>query len=179
MSNTSISMVPADWNIDDDGQVVGRSLAFTGKVVAARFEETMARAGGSLPTWMVLLTLDRAGAVSQRELARRIHVEDATVTYHVDRLEGAGLVSRTRDPADRRVWRVELTPAGEETFARMKHAALAFETALRSGLDERELGQFFTTLARLNANAEAFVPGTDDAATAQSPDGSPRHRRSE
>jgi MarR family transcriptional regulator for hemolysin len=151
-------MVPADWDIDDDTQVVGRALAFTGKVVAARFEETMARSGGSLPTWLVLLTLDRAGPVSQRELARRIHVEDATVTYHVDRLEAAGLVSRTRDAADRRVWRVELTPAGEETFDRMKQAALGFETALRSGLDERELAQFFTTLARVNANAEAFRP---------------------
>jgi MarR family transcriptional regulator for hemolysin len=167
-------MVPPDWDIDDDGQVVGRALAFTGKVVAARFEETMARAGGSLPTWMLLLTLDRDGPVSQRELARRMHVEDATVTYHVDRLEGTGLVSRTRDPADRRVWRVELTPAGAETFARMKQAALAFEGALRTGLDERELAQFFTTLARLNANAEAFVPPTDDV----SPDGPPEHRRS-
>ncbi|HZR12404.1 MAG TPA: MarR family transcriptional regulator [Acidimicrobiia bacterium] len=153
-------MVSPDWDIDDDGQVVGRALAFTGKVVAARFEETMARAGGSLPTWMVLLTLDRAGPVSQRELARRIHVEDATVTYHVDRLESAGLVSRTRDPADRRVWRVELTPDGTETFTRMKQAALRFETALRRGLGRDELAQFFTTLERLNANAEAFVPGT-------------------
>jgi MarR family transcriptional regulator for hemolysin len=167
-------MVPADWDIGEDSQVVGRALAFTGKVVAARFVETLARCGGSLPAWLVLLNLAGSGPISQRELGERIHVEGATVTYHLDRLESAGLVSRQRDPDDRRVWRAELTPAGLETFERMKHGALAFETALRAGLEADELAQFFTVLNRLTENAEAFDPAL--AATPPMNSGAPDGR---
>ncbi|HEY7136917.1 MAG TPA: MarR family transcriptional regulator [Acidimicrobiia bacterium] len=154
-------MVPdPSWDIGEDSQVVGRALAFTGKIVSGRFVETLARCGGSLPAWSVLLSLALSGPISQRELAGRIHVEGATVTYHLDRLEAAGLVTRQRDPGDRRVWRAELTDAGRETFRRMKHGALAFETALRAGLDDAELAHFFDVLERLTKNAEAFDPGS-------------------
>lgn len=148
------------WDIGEDSEVVGRALAFTGKVVSGRFVETLARCGGSLPAWSVLLNLALGGPISQRELAERIHLEGATVTYHLDRLEAAGLVTRQRDPADRRVWRAELTDAGRETFRTMKHGALAFETALRAGLDDVELAHFFDVLDRLTKNAEAFDPAS-------------------
>jgi MarR family transcriptional regulator for hemolysin len=142
-------------------EVLGRSLAFAGKVLASRFEETLARAGGSLPTWLILLTLSDRGAVSQRELAECIHLESATVTYHLDRLDAAGLITRHRDENDRRVWRAALTPAGVDAFMRMKEAALRFESALRAGLGEREVAQFFKVLARVSTNAAAFDPAAE------------------
>jgi MarR family transcriptional regulator for hemolysin len=171
-------MVPGEFDFESD-EVVGRAIAFAGKVVGARFVETLTRAGGSLPAWLVLFTLANRGAVSQRELAESIHLESATVTYHLDRLDAAGLITRHRDESDRRVWRAELTPAGTEAFARMKEAALRFETALRAGLDDGEISQFFTTLAHISANAEAFdpvaeIPLADDTTLAPPPPQPPR-----
>jgi MarR family transcriptional regulator for hemolysin len=171
-------MVPGEFEFGSD-EIVGRAIAFAGKVVGARFVETLTLAGGSLPAWQVLFTLANQGAVSQRELAKCIHLESATVTYHLDRLDAAGLITRRRDETDRRVWRAELTPAGIEAFARMKDAALRFETALRADLGDGEISQFFTTLARISANAEAFdpvaeIPTDDDTTLAPSTPPSPR-----
>jgi MarR family transcriptional regulator for hemolysin len=143
------------------GEVVGRTVAFAGKLVSARFEETLARAGGTVPTWLILFTLNERGAVSQRELAECIHLESATVTYHLDRLDAAGLITRHRDENDRRVWRASVTPAGVEVFDRMREAALRFETALRADLSERDLAHFFKTLDRVSASASAFDPGAE------------------
>ncbi|MGC9396364.1 MAG: MarR family winged helix-turn-helix transcriptional regulator [Anaerolineae bacterium] len=46
------------------------------------------------------------------ELAGRLHIQASTVTKMVQRMEKAGFVERRDDPADQRVSRVYLTPAG-------------------------------------------------------------------
>src|SRR5688572_13769181 len=53
-----------------------------------------------------------AGAKSITELARIEQVRAPTMTRLVDRLEGAGLVTRTRPPGDRRTVMVTATAAG-------------------------------------------------------------------
>jgi DNA-binding MarR family transcriptional regulator len=47
-------------------------------------------------------------------------VEPMTLSTFVDRLEGAGLLKRSVDPADRRARLVELTPAGEMLLPRVR-----------------------------------------------------------
>lgn len=162
-------MLPAGFEIGGDKELVGRSVAFAGKAVSSRFEEALTRAGGSLPAWLVLFTIADRGPVSQRELAECIHLESATVTYHLDRLDAAGLITRRRDDTDRRVWRAELTEAGTDAFTRMKESARDFETALRAGLSDHEVTHFLELLARVSANAEAF-----DASAEIAPPPSPR-----
>ena len=49
-------------------------------------------------------------------LAEHLGVGQSAVTPLVDRLVEAGAVRRQRSEADRRVWLVELTAAGEEVF---------------------------------------------------------------
>ena len=51
------------------------------------------------------------------EIAAHLAVVQSAVTPLVDRLEGQGMVRRRRSEADRRVWLVELTERGRETFA--------------------------------------------------------------
>jgi MarR family transcriptional regulator for hemolysin len=77
---------------------------------------------------------------SQRELARRLGVDGATLVTTLDRLVAGGLVRRDSEPGDRRVKRIALTPQGE-TVADHVHAQAA---ALRH-----------RTVARLDAGAMA------------------------
>ena len=84
---------------------VGRQLVFTAKSMREAFEDVLVAAGGSLPSWIVLSALAEVGCVSQAALASHVHLEGATITHHIDRLEAAGLVTRQLDPADRRVRR--------------------------------------------------------------------------
>jgi len=53
---------------------------------------------------------------SQSDLARRLRVENATVTRMVDILSKEGLVERTPDPGDRRVNLLSISPKGEEAL---------------------------------------------------------------
>ena len=68
-------------------------------------------------------------------------------------MDASGLITRRRDPENRRVHLVELTPAGEQAFFRMRKAAFAFNDRLRAGFGEEELAEFERVLDRLRGNA--------------------------
>jgi MarR family transcriptional regulator for hemolysin len=96
---------------------------------------------------------------TQRELARALGIEGPTLTHHLDGLERAGLVRRTRDPENRRVQRVELTEAGDTLFHRLRRAATSFDKRLRSGLDEDEIERLRQLLVQLQTNVRGDGPG--------------------
>lgn len=131
---------------------IGLQLARTAKVVSRAFDAALAEAGGSLPTWLVLTSLKAAHHGAQRDLAAALGIEGPTLTHHLNRMEAAGLVTRTRDPENRRVHRVELTSAGHAAFARLLSTVVAFDSRLRAGLDDAELGALSGTLGRLQGN---------------------------
>ena len=60
----------------------------------------------------VLTALDPVDPVMVTELADYLGVTASTMSLNLRRLEGRGLVERARDPADRRVANVRITPAG-------------------------------------------------------------------
>jgi MarR family transcriptional regulator, transcriptional regulator for hemolysin len=131
---------------------IGLQVSRTGKALSRAFDEALAGAGGTLPTWLILVSLKRQSWKTQRELAQVLGIEGATLTHHLAGMERAGLITRTRDPANRRVQRVELTDDGDAAFHRMREAAMGFDTRLRDGLDEDDLARAREVLARLLAN---------------------------
>jgi MarR family transcriptional regulator for hemolysin len=139
---------------------IGRQLARTAKVVSRAFDEELARAGGSLPTWLILISLKSRSWPTQRELAEALAIEGPTLTHHLAGLERAGLVKRSRDPDNRRVQRVELTDAGDAAFHRLRRAASSFDQRLRSGLDDDEIQQLRDLLNRLLSNVTGDEPST-------------------
>ncbi len=132
---------------------LGRHLASVSRAVSRAFDEVLAEAGGSLPVWLVLISLKSGTRASQRELAGAVGIQGATLTHHLNTMESAGLVTRRRDPANRRLHLVELTPAGDALFLRLRDAATAFDRRLRAGLTEAEVSQLGTLLTRLRDNA--------------------------
>ena len=131
---------------------VGLVLARTAKVVSRAFDDALADAGGSLPTWLVLVSLQQGRHGAQRELAEAVGIEGPTLTHHLNRMEAAGLVTRTRDPANRRVHRVELTDAGSEAFRRLVGAVRTFDRRLRRGLTQEQVDGLDDLLGRLRTN---------------------------
>jgi MarR family transcriptional regulator, transcriptional regulator for hemolysin len=127
-------------------------VARTAKLLSRAFEQELALAGGSLPTWLILLSLKSGSWRTQRELAEALGIEGPTLTYHLAGLERAGLVRRARDPDNRRVQRVDLTDAGDAAFHRLRSAAVSFDQRLRSGLDDGDVQQLRDLLARLVSN---------------------------
>jgi MarR family transcriptional regulator for hemolysin len=131
---------------------IGLELARTAKLVSRAFDDALAQVGGSLPTWLVLVSLTARRHGAQRELAEAVGVEGPTLTHHLNRMEAAGLITRRRDPANRRVHQVELTEEGEVTFRRLVGAVTAFDQQLRRGFAKKELEAMSGILGRLRAN---------------------------
>ena len=131
---------------------IGLELARTARTVSRAFDDALAEAGGSLPVWLVLLNLKTRQVSSQRELAEAVGVREATLTHHLNAMDTQGLVTRTRDPANRRTHIVELTPAGEAAFLRLRDAATAFDRRLRNGLTDTDLVGLAALLGRLAGN---------------------------
>jgi len=131
---------------------IGRLTSAVGRTLARAYDAALEDAGGSMPTWLVLLSLKQARWRTQRDLAHAVGIQSPTMTRHLDNMEAAGLVARSRDPQDRRVMRVELTTAGEELFHRLRIAAVAFDERLRSGFSDDEVAQLRDVLERLRSN---------------------------
>jgi MarR family transcriptional regulator for hemolysin len=136
--------------------LIGRQLVFTAKGMREAFEDALAAAGGSLPSWVVLNAVAEMGGVSQAALATHVQLEGATITHHVDRLEAAGLVRRVPNPADRRVRRLELTEAGTALHLRMRAEALRLQGLLMAGLGPDEKAALKHALDVIQANLAAL-----------------------
>jgi MarR family transcriptional regulator, transcriptional regulator for hemolysin len=131
---------------------IGLHLARVARVVSRAFDDVLAAAGGSLPVWLVLLNLTINPDASQRELAGAVGVREATLTHHLNAMENDGLLTRRRDPDNRRVHIVELSEAGSSLFLRLRDAAVGFDAHLRQGLSEPDVRRLAVLLDRLAGN---------------------------
>jgi len=133
---------------------IGLQLARTAKVVSRAFDDDLAAAGGSLPVWLVLVSLKTKHLANQRELADAVGIQEATLTHHLNAMADQGLLTRERDPSNRRIHQVALTDAGESAFLSLRDAAIAFDRRLRDGISEEETRLFTSLLDRLIRNVK-------------------------
>lgn len=160
MSNALIPMaVEYPGAVRPTRQPLGLTLARAARVVSRAFDAALTDAGGSLPTWLVLLNLKTGRAANQRKLAEAVGVTEATLTHHLNAMETAGLVNRRRDPDNRRIHVVELTDAGEAAFLRLREAAMSFDRRLRRGVSADEAATLQDVLGRLAANVADHQEG--------------------
>ena len=66
-----------------------------------------------------LAELTEAGPLSQQQLGERLGLEKSTTSRLAAGLERRGWLERVRDPADRRFYRLALTPDGEAAAERI------------------------------------------------------------
>lgn len=135
-----------------DVEPIGLHLARIAKSVSRAFDAALVEAGGSLPVWLILVSLKAQSHGAQRDLANAVGIEGATLTHHLNKMEAAGLVTRRRLPQNRRVHQVELTDAGEALFSTLLQQVITFDQQLRAGFSERDLDQLRRLLDRLGEN---------------------------
>jgi len=116
-----------------------------------RLEEALNQVDLSLPKLGVLKALAQADQpITLSGLADCNRCVRSNITQLVDRLEGEGLVRRVNDPADRRIRRAALTPAGHKACADGLRVVAAQERQLAealSSVDTTALGRALKHLA--------------------------------
>jgi len=101
---------------------------------------------------LVLISLKMRRIANQRELAECVGIREATLTHHLNAMAAQGLLTRERDPANRRIHQVKLTEDGESTFLRLRSAAMQFDRSLHRGISVQEISVLEDLLHRLESN---------------------------
>lgn len=103
-----------------------------------------------------LLADQPPGGISQRQLGDMLVVDRSNVTGLLDRLGESGWVRRSDDPADRRVYRISLTPAGRRVWAKAHPLYLAALGQVMQGLSARQMADCVETLRHLETAASQW-----------------------
>lgn len=116
----------------------------------AALERHLKANGVTAAGWSALAVLAAAMAPpSQRELARRLGVDGATLVSTIDRLVAGGLVERLPGPHDRRVKLVALTDAGRDLAGRVEREAALLRLAIAERIDRERLESAAAVLEEL------------------------------
>ena len=122
------------------------------KALALQFKTT-------LPRFDLMAQLERAPqGLQMGELSRRMLVTGGNITGIVDQLERAGLIVRTEDAADRRVYLVKLTKEGRRQFEQMAVEHESWIVDLLSGIPKREQRTLNESLSRLRVQLTRETP---------------------
>ncbi|MGQ7933920.1 MarR family winged helix-turn-helix transcriptional regulator [Paraburkholderia sp. D1E] len=106
----------------------------------------------------VLVTLKKAGALSQADLVRLSEVEQSSMAQLLNRMERDGLVERVADPGDRRSRLISLTEGSARQLPLGKSVMEAASRQALAGFSTEEKAQLASLLSRVNANLDAAAP---------------------
>ncbi|RVT83414.1 MarR family transcriptional regulator [Rhodobacteraceae bacterium CCMM004] len=114
-----------------------RFLPYRMSVAAERLSSDLARRyradfGISVAEWRVLAHLADAGAVSVRDLERRVNLEKSKASRAATRLEAEGYVTKAVNPDDRRLLVLTLTPEGRDLMRQLAVIARDYQSRLEA-----------------------------------------------
>ena len=86
------------------------------------------------------------------KLAEFLEVEPITLSRMIDRLADAGMLSRRRDPDDRRAWRLYLEEQSLPLIVELRAASAKLTEAAQEGLTTEEREQLASLVERMRQN---------------------------
>lgn len=105
--------------------------------------------------WTTLVALHDGRITTASDLARNICHDAGSLTRLVDQMVERGLVTRTRDEADRRVVRLSLTARGRKVVEALAPRMMDFWNSLLTGFSHAEVDTLISLLTRLVTATEA------------------------
>lgn len=149
---TSIKQTPQALNLDHFfpyqlsqlNAIVSDAIAqlYKGRYQLAPFE------------WRVLAVLGEHKKLAAKEIGQRTHLEKMQVSRAVAGLKTAGLVTQETDSEDRRITRLQLSPAGGDLYQQIVPLVLAREAFLLSSLSDEEQQLMRKLMAKIAEQAQ-------------------------
>ena len=139
------------------GSMLCFDLYAASRALTAAYRPVLADHGLTYPQYLVLVALWNDDDVRIKDLAATLHLDHATLTPLLRRLEDRGLLSRVRSREDGRAVRVALTAVGDELRSIVDDVHCAITDAV--GLDADERATVQDALQRLVANLSAQPVG--------------------
>jgi DNA-binding MarR family transcriptional regulator len=133
--------------------VLGRSAT---KIITEDLRQT-----GIKPRHVAALAALRQGALTQQALGEELQTDAAQLVGLLNELEAAELVSRRRDPNDRRRHIVELSPRGAACLEDAENCVARTEERLLAGLDTADRANLYRFLAHIVTNTGSSLSCKD------------------
>jgi DNA-binding MarR family transcriptional regulator len=99
--------------------------------------------------YIFLLALYRHDGISQEELSQELLIDKATTARALSKLEQAGYVRRSRDPEDKRAYRIFLTDRAREVKPVIYRTVQAWNSLLGADLNEEEKARIGVILQKM------------------------------
>jgi DNA-binding MarR family transcriptional regulator len=119
---------------DDEQPPLGFLLVRIGETVDRQFVTALTDLGLKPRHLRLLVLVDRAGQLSQRELAQQLGMDPGNLVAVLDSLEADGMVARARGERDRRRRLVSLTLDGSRLLAKALRATAAIDQRVLAAL---------------------------------------------
>jgi DNA-binding MarR family transcriptional regulator len=119
--------------------------------VRAHLDDLLRPAGLTAAQYMALTVLERNPDLTSAQLARNSFVTSQSMADLVAALEAQGLITRRRDPGDRRRLVLSLTTAGRRVLTRYRRRVSALETQMLSSLTNRQVTELRRSLLACRA----------------------------
>jgi DNA-binding MarR family transcriptional regulator len=144
-----VRMALATWpQIDPAVEAIVNQIGDANKRLMTEMRESLGHVGLTLEEFKVLMEL-RGGPQTHGWLSRHLEVSTGAMTNRLDKLEREGLVTRSRDPNDRRGVLLSLTDAGSDRLDAYIDRGARRERQLLDGLTQAEKRRLNDLLAKL------------------------------
>ncbi len=120
------------------------------------FDRRAVRFGLTRAQWRALKRLSYSEGLRQAELAEQLELEPIAIGRVIDRLQKAGFVERRADPADRRAWRLYLTPRAHAVVDDMEKISTELFREAQKGISAAQMKALIGTLGQMKQNLVAI-----------------------
>jgi MarR family transcriptional regulator, organic hydroperoxide resistance regulator len=127
------------------------------KLSRTAMDEIMREHGGRGGQNRILWALYEKDGLTPIEVARKLGVAAPTVVKMSSHMVASGLITRRRDPIDRRRVHLHLTDRGRAVKRPLEEATRLFRRATSSGLTTEERRVMSTALAKIVRNLERYA----------------------
>ncbi len=148
-------------NLALNNQLCFALYAATNAITRA-YRTGLSEVGLTYPQYLVMMVLWETDGISVKQIADRLHLDSATVTPLLKRLEQAGFIQRKRNDKDERTVNVCLSDTGKTIQATV--ADIQKGIACQTGLPEEEFIELRSTLHELIDTINSNQPATKGVA---------------
>lgn len=136
---------------------LGTQINIVARSLRLYLEKELSHFGVSPSQWMLFMALGEKDHQVQTDLARMVHLDNATVTRIIDKLEKKKLVARKQDIEDRRAQIVSLTPLGKTTWRKWNSIGEKVNQSAKDGVDAGDLAAFFRVMNTIGDNLNGKI----------------------
>ncbi|GBE29827.1 MAG TPA: MarR family transcriptional regulator [Bacteroidetes bacterium] len=131
---------------------LGFLLNTVARMMRGALEDRLKQYNVTSMQWVVMQTISECEVMNQTAVAKRVEIDNPTMTRQVDRLEEAGLLKRRPDKEDRRTQLLSLTAKGCKLLSSINDVANEVNRLASTRISNARLNKLIEDLHIIHKN---------------------------